>query len=101
MEQDHWWTTLLVISFHSPLILFFNFFFYLFILLLLIGLNFTMHKHLVRNSKGILETSETFFGSLFDIPIHSPTSSIMAEERERTINPEAPRRTMYKLLHPT
>ena len=55
----------------------------------------------VRNSKGRLETFETFFGSLFNIPIHSPTSSIIVEERERATNPEAPRRSMYELLHPT
>jgi hypothetical protein len=36
----------------------------------------------VRNSKGRLETFETFFGSLFDTPTNSHTSSIMAEERE-------------------
>jgi hypothetical protein len=35
----------------------------------------------VRNSKGRLETFETLFGSLFDTPTSSPTSSIMAEER--------------------
>jgi hypothetical protein len=56
---------------------------------------------LVINSKGRLETSETFFGSLFDTPTSSPTSSIMAEERERVVLPKAPRRTMYELLHPT
>jgi hypothetical protein len=55
----------------------------------------------LRNSKGRLETSETFFGSFFDICIHSPTSSIVAEERERAIHLEAPRRTMYELLLPT
>uniref|UniRef100_A0A2N9IAN8 Retrotransposon gag domain-containing protein n=1 Tax=Fagus sylvatica TaxID=28930 RepID=A0A2N9IAN8_FAGSY len=53
----------------------------------------------VRNSKGRLETFETLFGSLFDTPTSSPTSSIMAEER--VIPPEAPRMTMYQLLHPT
>ena len=55
----------------------------------------------VRNSKGRLETSEAFFGSLFDTPTSSTTSSIMAEKRERLVPPEAPRRTMYQLLHPT
>uniref|UniRef100_A0A2N9IEQ6 Retrotransposon gag domain-containing protein n=1 Tax=Fagus sylvatica TaxID=28930 RepID=A0A2N9IEQ6_FAGSY len=54
----------------------------------------------VRNSKGRLETTDAFFGSLFDTPTSSPTSSIMAEERE-VVPPEAPRRTMYQLLHPT
>uniref|UniRef100_A0A2N9I9P2 Uncharacterized protein n=1 Tax=Fagus sylvatica TaxID=28930 RepID=A0A2N9I9P2_FAGSY len=54
-----------------------------------------------RNSKGKLETSEAFFGSLFDTPTSSTTSSIMAEERERVVPPEVPRRTMYQLLHPT
>jgi hypothetical protein len=53
----------------------------------------------VRNSKGRLETFETLFGSLFDTPTSLPTSSIMAEER--VIPPEAPRMTMYQLLHPT
>jgi hypothetical protein len=53
----------------------------------------------VRNSKGRLETSEAFFGSLFDTPTSSPTFSIMAEER--VVPPGAPRRTMYELLHPT
>uniref|UniRef100_A0A2N9H9X5 Retrotransposon gag domain-containing protein n=1 Tax=Fagus sylvatica TaxID=28930 RepID=A0A2N9H9X5_FAGSY len=48
---------------------------------------------------GRLETFETLFGSLFDTPTSSPTSSIMAEER--VIPPEAPRMTMYQLLHPT
>ena len=47
----------------------------------------------VRNSKGRLETFETLFGSLFDTPTSSPTSSIMVEER--VIPPEAPRMTMY------
>ena len=42
-----------------------------------------------------------FFGSLFDTHTSSPTSSIMAEKRERVVPPEAPRRTIYKLLHPT
>ena len=55
----------------------------------------------VRNSKGRLETSMALFGSLFDTPTSSPTSSIMAEKRERVVPPEAPRRTMYQLLHPT
>ena len=55
----------------------------------------------VRNSKDRLETSKAFFGSLFDTPTSSPTSSIMVEERERVILLEAPRRTMYELLHPT
>ena len=54
----------------------------------------------VRNSKCRLETFEVFFESLFDTPTSSPTSSIMAEERERVVPPEAPRRTMYELLHP-
>ena len=40
-----------------------------------------------------------FFGSLFDTPTSSPTSSIMAEER--VVQPETPRMTMYQLLHPT
>jgi hypothetical protein len=53
----------------------------------------------VRNSKGRLETSESLFGSLFDTPTSSSTSSIMAEER--VVQPEAPRMTMYQLLHPT
>jgi hypothetical protein len=53
----------------------------------------------VRNSKGRLETSEAFFGSLFNTPTSSPTSSIIAEER--VVQPEAPRMTMYQLLHPT
>uniref|UniRef100_A0A2N9GZB5 Bulb-type lectin domain-containing protein n=1 Tax=Fagus sylvatica TaxID=28930 RepID=A0A2N9GZB5_FAGSY len=53
----------------------------------------------VRNSKGRLETFETLFGSLFDTPTSSPISSIMAEERGA--QPEAPRMTMYQLLHPT
>ena len=53
----------------------------------------------VRNSKGKLETSEVFFGSLFDTPTSSPTSFIMAEER--VVPPEAPKMTMYQLLHPT
>jgi hypothetical protein len=53
----------------------------------------------VRNSKGRLETFETLFGSLFDTPTSSPTSFIMTEER--VIPPEAPRMTMYQLLHPT
>ena len=53
----------------------------------------------VRNSKGRLETFETLFGSLFDTPTSSPTSSIMVEERGA--QPEAPRMTMYQLLHPT
>ena len=55
----------------------------------------------VRNSKGRLETSDAFFGSLFDTPTSSLTSSIMAEEREGAVSPKAPRRTMYQLLHPT
>ena len=55
----------------------------------------------VRNSKGRLETFEVFFGSLFDTPTSSLTSSIMAEEREGAVSPKAPRRTMYQLLHPT
>ena len=55
----------------------------------------------VRNSKGRLETSEAFFGSFFDTPTSSPTSSIMAEVRERAVYPEAPRRTMFELLNPT
>uniref|UniRef100_A0A2N9H5H8 Retrotransposon gag domain-containing protein n=1 Tax=Fagus sylvatica TaxID=28930 RepID=A0A2N9H5H8_FAGSY len=46
----------------------------------------------IENSKGRLETSEAFFGSLFDTPTSSPTSSIMAEER--VVQPEAPRMTM-------
>ena len=49
----------------------------------------------VRNSKGKLETSEAFFGRLFDTPTSSLTSSIMAQEREGLVPPEAPRRTMY------
>ena len=53
----------------------------------------------VRNSKGRLETFETLFGSLFDTPTSSPTSSIMAEERGA--QPEAPRMTLYQLFHPT
>jgi hypothetical protein len=53
----------------------------------------------VRNSKGKLETFEALFESLFDTPTSSPTSSIMAEERGA--QPEAPRMTMYQLLHPT
>jgi hypothetical protein len=53
----------------------------------------------VRNSKGRLKTFKTLFGSLFDTPTNSPTSSIMAEERGA--QPEAPRMTMYQLLHPT
>uniref|UniRef100_A0A2N9I2B0 Uncharacterized protein n=1 Tax=Fagus sylvatica TaxID=28930 RepID=A0A2N9I2B0_FAGSY len=48
-----------------------------------------------------LETSEAFFGSLFDTPTSSPTSSIMAEESEGVVPPEGPRRIMYQLLHPT
>jgi hypothetical protein len=48
----------------------------------------------VRNSKGKLETSVAFFGSLFDTPTSSPTFSIMAEEREGAVPPEAPRRTV-------
>ena len=51
----------------------------------------------VRNSKGRLKTFEAFFGRLFDTPTSSPTSSIMAEERERAVPPEAPRRAMYEL----
>jgi hypothetical protein len=54
----------------------------------------------VRNSKGRLETSETFFGSLFDTPTSSPTSSIMAEKKG-VVPPKAPRRTMYQLLYLT
>jgi hypothetical protein len=53
----------------------------------------------VRNSKDRLETFEILFGSLFDTPTSSPTSSIMAEEKGA--QPEAPRMTMYQLLHPT
>ena len=53
----------------------------------------------VRNSKVRLETFETLFGSLFDTPTSSPTSSIMAEERGA--QPEAPRMTLYQLFHPT
>jgi hypothetical protein len=53
----------------------------------------------VRNSKGRLETFEALFESLFDTPISSPTSSIMA--KEKGVQPEAPRMTMYQLLHPT
>ena len=53
----------------------------------------------IRNSKGRLETSEAFFGSRFDTSTSSPTSSIMAEER--VVQPEAPRMTMYQLLHLT
>ena len=53
----------------------------------------------VRNSKGRLETSEVFFGSLFDTPMSSPTSSTMA--KKRVAQPEAFRMTMYQLLHPT
>jgi hypothetical protein len=49
----------------------------------------------VRNNKGRLETFEAFFGSLFDTPTCSPTSSIIAEEREGAVPFEAPRRTMY------
>jgi hypothetical protein len=49
----------------------------------------------VRNNKSRLETSKAFFGSLFDTPTSSPTSSIMAEEREGMVPPEAPRWTMY------
>uniref|UniRef100_A0A2N9HJM8 Retrotransposon gag domain-containing protein n=1 Tax=Fagus sylvatica TaxID=28930 RepID=A0A2N9HJM8_FAGSY len=60
---------------------------------------FDLRSVWVRNSKGRLETFETLFGSLFDTPTSSPTSSIMAEER--VIPPEAPRMTMYQLLHPT
>ena len=41
----------------------------------------------VRNSKGRQETFETFFGSLFDTPTSSPTSSIMAEEKEGAVPP--------------
>ena len=44
-----------------------------------------------------METFETLFGNLFDTPTSSPTSSIMAEERGA--QPEAPRMTMYQLLH--
>ena len=55
----------------------------------------------VRNSKGRLETFEVFFGSLFDTPTSSLTPSIMAEEREGVVPLEAPRRTMYQLIHPT
>ena len=53
----------------------------------------------VRNSKGRFETSETFFGSLFDTPTSSPTSFITPEER--VVQPKAPRMTMYQLLQPT
>ena len=53
----------------------------------------------VRNSKGRLETSEAFFGSLFATPTSSPTLSIIAEER--VVQPKTPRMTMYQLLHPT
>ena len=53
----------------------------------------------VRNGKGRLENFETFFGSLFNIPIHSPTYSIMVEDIENNL--EEHRRTMYELLHPT
>jgi hypothetical protein len=53
----------------------------------------------VRNSEGKFETSETLFGSLFDTSTSSPTFSIMAEER--VVQPEAPRMTMYQLLHHT
>ena len=53
----------------------------------------------VRNSKSRLETSEAFFGSLFDTPTSSPTSSIMVEEK--AAQPEAPKMTMYQLLHST
>ena len=55
----------------------------------------------VRNSKGRLETSKAFFGSLFDTPTSSSTSFIMAEESKGVIPPEGPRRIMYQLLHPT
>ena len=55
----------------------------------------------VRNSKGRLKTFEAFFGTLFDTPTSLPTSSIMAKERERVVQPETPKRTMYELLHPT
>jgi hypothetical protein len=41
----------------------------------------------VRNSKGRQETFETFFGSLFDTPTSSPTSSIMAKEKEGAVPP--------------
>jgi small-conductance mechanosensitive channel len=98
--QSYRWITLLVILFHSLLILFFFYLFsviclfccfYLFVLLCM--------SVWVRNSKGRLETSEAFFGSLFDTPTSSATSFIMAEER--VVQPEAPKMTMYQLLHPT
>ena len=53
----------------------------------------------IRNSKCRLETFETLFGSLFDTPTSSPTSSIMA--KERGAQPEVPRMTTYQLLHLT
>ena len=97
MEQGCQWITLLVTSFHSLLILFF---FYLFYFVALICFVLLCMSVWVRNSKCRLETFEVFFESLFDILTSSPTSSIVAKDRERVVPPEAPRRTMYELLHP-
>ena len=89
--QGFRWITLLVISFHSFFILFF---FYLFIYFVALTCFVLLCMSVwVRNNKGNLETFETLFGSLFDTPTSSPTSSIMAEERGA--QPEAPRMTMY------
>jgi hypothetical protein len=52
----------------------------------------------VRNNKDRLETFKAFFGSLFNTPTSSPTDYIMAEERERVVQPKAPKRTMIPEL---
>ena len=97
MGQGYQWITLLVISFHSFFILFF---FYLFIYFVALTCFVLLCMSVwVRNNKGSLKTFETLFGSLFDTPTSSPTSSIMVEERGA--QHEAPRMTMYQLLHLT
>jgi hypothetical protein len=97
VKQGCRWITLLVTSFHSLLILFFFYLFYFVALICFVLLRMSVW---VRNSKCRLETFEVFFESLFDTLTSSPTSSIVAKERERVVPPEAPRRTMYELLHP-
>ena len=96
LPVNHFIGNFVPFSLNSVFILFI--FFYLFIVALICFVLLWMSVW-VKNSKGRLETSKAFFRSLFDIPISSPTSSIMAEER--VVPPEAPRRTMYELLHPT
>ena len=96
VEQGYRWITLLVISFHFLLILFSFSYCLLFVYFVaLIYFVLLCMSDWVRNSKGRLETFEAFFGSLFD----TLTSSITVEER--VVLPEAPRMTMYQLLHPT